>query len=126
MPDAVFHAEVSMIGADALSFIKDKMLILFNEKIAETNPDIANVCILIKNQELLSPVCPGNLLILGGDKYRVTAVGSVANKNLESLGHCVIQFDGKEIAELPGNIHVEDLGMPEVKESMKILCMPNN
>lgn len=49
----------------------------------------------------------GDVLWLGTASYRILAVGEVANRNLESLGHLVIKFNGREEPELPGDVCVE-------------------
>ena len=41
------------------------------------------------------------------EEYKITAVGSGANKTIEELGHATIKFDGSPEAENPGTIHVE-------------------
>ena len=43
---------------------------------------------------------------LNDKNYRVTAVGSVATANLRQLGHITLNFDGADIAELPGTVHL--------------------
>ncbi len=43
---------------------------------------------------------------LNDKNYRVTAVGRVATANLRQLGHITLNFDGADIAELPGTVHL--------------------
>ncbi|MCV5198420.1 PTS glucitol/sorbitol transporter subunit IIA, partial [Escherichia coli] len=49
---------------------------------------------------------PGQQMKLNDKNYRVTAVGRVATANLRQLGHITLNFDGADIAELPGTVHL--------------------
>jgi len=40
-------------------------------------------------------------------RFRLTAIGEVANENLAQLGHFVVHFDAATTASLPGAISVE-------------------
>ena len=40
-------------------------------------------------------------------RFRLTAVGEMANANLAQLGHLVVHFDAASTANLPGTISVE-------------------
>jgi PTS system glucitol/sorbitol-specific IIA component len=40
-------------------------------------------------------------------RFRLTAVGEMANANLAQLGHLVVHFDAATTANLPGTISVE-------------------
>lgn len=43
---------------------------------------------------------------IGEQRYRVTAVGSVAEQNLRELGHITLCFDGQNEAKFPGTVHL--------------------
>ena len=72
-------------------------------------PELAEISILHEPSELLADVQPGDCIsIEDGQRYRVTAVGELANDNIRELGHLVMRFDGRDTPELPGYICVED------------------
>lgn len=56
--------------------------------------------------ELTAELSPGQQMKLNDKNYRVTAVGRVATANLRQLGHITLNFDGADIAELPGTVHL--------------------
>lgn len=117
----VFKAEVTSLGKEMLASIEEKMIILFNDNVKKTASEIADYCVLIKDYELLAQICTGHVLHMSGKQYKVTAVGDVANENLKLLGHCSLCFDGSETSELLGNVHFEDIGVPDVKPGDSIL-----
>ena len=57
----------------------------------------------------------GDVLWLGTASYRILAVGEVANRNLESLGHLVVKFNGRKEPELPGDVCVEQKPLVALK-----------
>ena len=47
-------------------------------------------------------------------EYLITAVGDIAQSNLETLGHLTVVFSGAKEAGLPGSICVEAKPMPKL------------
>jgi len=117
MGKAGYRAKVVGIGGSALSFLEHKMVVFFDHK---CGPDLAEYSVLLDG----GGVCdfePGDHLILGDERYQILAVGEVANKNLEALGHAVIKFDGKTSAELPGCFHVEAKEIVEITTGLSVV-----
>ena len=56
-----------------------------------------------RKQDILNTKC---FMKLNDKNYRVTAVGRVATANLRQRGHITLNFDGADIAELPGTVHL--------------------
>ena len=50
----------------------------------------------------------------------MTAVGDIAQSNLETLGHLTVVFSGAKEAGLPGSICVEAKPMPKLAIGSKI------
>lgn len=69
-------------------------------------PTILRVIALYQASELTAELSPGQQMKLNDKNYRVTAVGRVATANLRQLGHITLNFDGADIAELPGTVHL--------------------
>jgi len=52
---------------------------------------------------------------LDGVPFKITAVGDVAERNLASLGHITVLFNGATQSPLPGTICVEQKEIPDLK-----------
>ena len=63
----------------------------------------------------MQTVEPGDTVIIDGNHFRVLAVGEVANTNLKNLGHLILKFNGKNAAQLPGDVNVEEKPVPAVE-----------
>lgn len=116
--NAIYTTKVVGIGASALSFLDEKMIIFFNKQAQDA---LAEYSILLDDLEGDGEIVPGSRLWLGDKSFCVTAVGEVANKNFRELGHAVIHFDGKAEAGLPGEIHVEDIAIPEIMAGLSVV-----
>jgi PTS system glucitol/sorbitol-specific IIA component len=79
------------------------MIILFGMEAPE---DLAEYCYKITNKNLSTSICRTAKLVIDGAIFPITAVGNVVEKNLTTLGHITISFDGSEQATLPGTLHV--------------------
>jgi len=98
-----FNAKITQIGQYAADALEDNMLILFNQTAPD---DVADYCFIHDQGNDVGIISTDSTLLLGGYDYVVTAVGSIANRNLETLGHITIKFDAQSVAEYPGTIHV--------------------
>ncbi len=66
-------------------------------------------------QLLLEPVSAGDIIHLDEARFKVLAVGDVANNNLSALGHIIVKFNGQEVPEMPGDICTEIGKLPEIR-----------
>ncbi|MBB6217410.1 PTS system glucitol/sorbitol-specific IIA component [Anaerosolibacter carboniphilus] len=107
-----YQSIITGIGAMALSFLDEKMIILFNENAPAA---LAEISILHTIEEFLRDIEAGDILVLSGEKYVVTAVGDEANKTFKLMGHCTLKFTGKTEADLPGCIELQGKEIPEIK-----------
>lgn len=113
-----FYSKVTRIGGSVPEFIQAGILVLFREQVP---PELQDIAILHAPSTFQQEVATGQVLRLGAAKFRVTAVGSVANRNLRELGHAVIKFNGLTAPELPGDLCVEALAIPDLKIGDPIL-----
>ena len=106
--------ENKIIGAGDMvsAFQGEKMFILFGDNAPDTLKDF---CYTIDIKDTNKEISVGQILDIDGSKFEITAVGNVAEKNLTSLGHMTVAFDGAKEASLPGSIYVENADMPELK-----------
>ena len=56
----------------------------------------------------------GQTVKIGGQSYKITAVGSEAPTTLAGLGHCTFNFSGQSEVDLLGTIYVENKPLPEL------------
>lgn len=82
---------------------EEKMLITFGDIPDES---LADYCVIIDVPENNKDIQVGNQLVIGCEKYLITAVGDVANETFARLGHVTIRFDGAKEPLLEGTIHV--------------------
>lgn len=100
----IYQSKISAIGALAQEALADDFMITFCDG---APAELAEYCFTHQLGELKQALTPGQLIQFGRQKYKITAVGEVANQNLRELGHITIRFDGQPHAELPGAVHVE-------------------
>ncbi|WP_435952428.1 PTS glucitol/sorbitol transporter subunit IIA [Dryocola sp. BD626] len=99
----IYQTTITHIGQCAREALDDNMLITFREG---APADIQDFCFIHCHGELTGTLRPGIGFELNGQHYDVTAVGEVAQQNLQELGHITLRFDGGERAEYPGTVHV--------------------
>lgn len=115
---SVFTTTVLSIGSEAELFKKKKMVILFGKDA----PDVlADYCYNIEIHPVKEEIKVNQTLIIGEQKYRITAVGSVVLTNLDTLGHITIKFDGSTVPELAGTLYVEDKAVPKISVGTTII-----
>lgn len=107
----IYENRINGCGSMVSAFKEENMFIMFGDNAPDTLKDF---CYTVDVKNTNDKIRKGQYLIIDGNKYRITAVGDVAEKNLVNLGHVTISFDGSECATLPGTINVENLKMPEL------------
>ncbi|MDF1520315.1 MAG: PTS glucitol/sorbitol transporter subunit IIA [Brevefilum sp.] len=100
-----YQATVTEIGPLVVEFVNAGILVFFG---AKAPPELREFSIIHDGKELLENVEPGDEVVIDDASYKVLAVGEVANTNLGNLGHLVMKFNGMEVAELPGDVCVEE------------------
>lgn len=113
----IFETQVESIGEEATDFYSEKMLILFGE---EVTSDLQPYCFQIKVNPVKKKITEEMYLGFDSQLYKITAIGSVAQSNLEQLGHITIRFDGENEAAQAGTIHVSANPLPNIKIGTKI------
>lgn len=100
----IFQTHVIGIGEQAPQMIDEaNMIILFGEG---APADLAEYCYQIEQNELSGGIVPGGYLVIDRVRYLITAVGDLVERNLSTLGHITISFDGSDQVSLPGTLHV--------------------
>ncbi|WP_282859462.1 PTS glucitol/sorbitol transporter subunit IIA [Pseudoclavibacter helvolus] len=106
----IYESTVTGSGPEATSFLEERLLVTFGQDAPDALKDY---CYIIDIEALQGTIEVGQRLVLGTESFPITAVGSVAGKNLEQLGHVTIAFTGLDEAEMDGTIYV-DAGSEEL------------
>lgn len=112
MAKTIYSTVVTELGESVNEFLDQGMLIMFKENAPQ---ELAEFCILHSENDLREDVQPGDVLTIGENSFRITAVGDAVNENLANLGHITLNFDGAEEAELPGTLSLEEKEINAVK-----------
>jgi len=100
-----YETTVVDIGEMAKKFFSQRIMVLFTKK--EMPLEMKDISIMHSGGELAEDVKTGDIVKLGSRTYTVTAVGKNANSNLRLMGHACLKHDGKQIPEMPGDIHLK-------------------
>lgn len=101
---------ITEIGPDAGDLIAGGVLILFAEG---APPELAEVSVLHRTQsfnETTAPA-PGTRIAIGEVEAVLTGVGPLAWAKLSELGHVVMNFNGAETPERPGELCVSPVDL---------------
>lgn len=107
----VYENIIKDMGSEVAAFEDQEMFILFGDNAPDTLKDF---CYIIDIKNVNKTIEKGQTLVLNGEKYAITAVGNVAEKNLVGLGHITVSFTGATEAALPGTIYVEQKAAPKL------------
>lgn len=108
----IYENTIKDQGACAEEFREENMIVLFGDSAPE---EIKDFCYWVDVAPINGTIAPGQTLKVGGESYKITAVGSEAAVTLAGLGHCSFKFSGQTEVELLGTIYVENKPMPEIK-----------
>ncbi len=113
----LYKSTVTEIGELVPSFIAEGMLVFFGESAPE---ELRTFCIIHKLEHAEGQVKEGDVVSIDGHEFEVLSVGSVANDNLYNLGHLNLKANGNTVADLPGDVSIAKVSLPEVKIGTKI------
>ena len=116
----IYENKVKAFGDLADAFIDEEMIILFGDNAPDT---LADYCYSIDINPVKETIKVGQSFMFDGVSYKITAVGEIAEKNLENLGHITVAFNGSIGPVLPGTICVEKKEMPKIKIGSEIIIL---
>ncbi|GMA50864.1 PTS sorbitol transporter subunit IIA [Alicyclobacillus contaminans] len=109
----MWKSVVTHIGAMALEFVDDKVLVFFGPAAPDALRDVS---IIHESAEPFSgSLCVGDKLVVDGQDYEISKVGTQAQGNLQELGHISVYFTDAPDDILPGSIYVTPHRVPQVK-----------
>lgn len=112
-----YKTVISSIGEEVEALLDGGVLILYADG---APPELAEVSVLHR-VEASSPDVPrvGSVLRIGEASAVVTAVGPSAWNKVSELGHVVINFNGSQNAERPGEICATSIDSGQLFTGMK-------
>ena len=115
---SIYLTEITRIGPEVEGLLEEaETLILFEEG---APPELAEMSVLHEHSEKREePPEAGDVVVLDGREFEITAVGDSAWKNMLQIGHASFKFNGAREVELPGEICVEGPGPGDVGESLR-------
>jgi PTS system glucitol/sorbitol-specific IIA component len=115
---SIYLTEVTKVGPEVEELLEEaRTLVLFEEG---APPELAEMSVLHEHSEKREePPEAGDVMVIAGREYRITAVGESAWKNMLKLGHASFKFNGAKEVELPGEICLEESGSGDVGQSIR-------
>jgi glucitol/sorbitol PTS system EIIA component len=110
-----YQGTILSIGPLVEEFKQAGILVFFGEGAPE---ELLDFSIIHDARELKKPVAAGDIVTIKEEKYKVLAVGDVANTNLANLGHLILKFNGEDTARLPGDVNLEAKPVPDIDVGM--------
>ena len=108
----LYKSTVTEIGELVPSFVAEGILVFFGESAPE---ELRTFCIIHKVEHQEGQVKEGDTVTIDGQGFEVLAIGSVANDNLYNLGHLNLKANGNTVADLPGDVCIAQVELPEIK-----------
>ena len=98
-----YSTTIAEIGPEAGEMLNGGVLILFGEPLPEA---LAEVSIVHRPTRTLSghTISVGDTVSLAGTDLRIDAVGDLATRNLDDLGHIVLYLNHPDQKLLPGAV----------------------
>ena len=119
----LYRSTVTEIGELVPTFVAEGMLVFFGEGAPE---ELKTFCIIHKVEHQEGQVKPGDMVSIDDHSFEVLAVGSVANDNLYNLGHLNLKADGNTEADLPGDVCIPQVELPEITIGTKLEITRSN
>ncbi|WP_394238461.1 PTS glucitol/sorbitol transporter subunit IIA [Niallia oryzisoli] len=113
----IYENKVINVGPLANSFLEEKMFILFG---TEAPQDLKDFCYNINVLDTDGEIKAGQTLFINNDSFEITSVGNLVQRNLTTLGHITLRFDGSASAELPGTLYLENKEIPVIEEGTEL------
>ena len=93
MGKAIFQTEIIELGEQVDAFFEEGMFVLFGDNVPDTLKDF---CHFIDQKKVDGTIKKGDKLVVDQKEYLITAVGDIAQSNLETLGHLTVVFSGRK------------------------------
>ena len=102
----IYRNQICAVGSQAESFLSEKMLVTFGGKAPD---ELRDFCYALPEATSSGTIGVGDVLAIGEHRFPITAIGALAQRNLDSLGHVTLVFDGADEPRLEGALHVRSV-----------------
>lgn len=116
-PTVRYATTVTSVGVLVPDFVEQGMLIIFGDN---APAELHEICALHSPEITVGGVEPGDVLWLDDASFTILSVGSVANANLSALGHVSFKANGSTDAQLPGDISLESVPLPQLRQGSRV------
>ena len=101
-----YQSTVVDIGPEVAEMAAAGVFILFAEPLPEA---LAEVSVVHRPSQTLEghTIGTGDTVVIGGKELTITAVGDIATKNLDELGHVVLYVNHEDQKTLPGSVQAD-------------------
>jgi glucitol/sorbitol PTS system EIIA component len=106
-----YRTTVVSVGPEAGDMLAGGVLILYAEPLPDALADVS-VVHSPDHRDADLAIGVGDVVSVGGHELTITAVGDLAAKNLDELGHVVLYVDQPDQKLLPGAVHAAG-GLPD-------------
>jgi PTS system glucitol/sorbitol-specific IIA component len=118
-----YRTTVVKVGPEAGDMLAAGVVILYAEPLPDALADVS----VVHRPDHRDPhltLGVGDVVSIGGQELTVTAVGDIATKNLDELGHVVLYVDQPDQKLLPGAVHATG-GLPDPRPGHVIEFRPS-
>ena len=112
MSEVVYSTTVTAVGELVSDFAEQGVLVWFGEN---APIELHEFSIIHRPEIVLRAPIVGDMLKINNAMFNVLAVGSVSSENLLNLGHLDLKANGLNEPEMPGDVNVEAVPLPQVK-----------
>lgn len=113
--------KITAIGESAISQ-KDPLIILFGEQATEELRKVSVIQSAVSEEQLVSLESAGKILF-GDQEYTILDVGTLANDNLNTIGHITLNFaqppEAKE-DRIENGVYLSPFNLPELTVGLEI------
>ncbi|PLS83717.1 MAG: PTS sorbitol transporter subunit IIA [Chloroflexi bacterium] len=106
----IYEIIVTAVGPLVEEFTEAGVWVFFHDNAPE---ELAEFALLHRADAPREPIAAGQLLEIDDQRFTITAVGDIANTNIRELGHLVLKANGANETELPGEVCIEALPLPQ-------------
>lgn len=117
----LYELQITGIGPLVDEFTAAGVWVFFR---ADAPSELTEFALLHESGPPQTAVAPGQRLTIGAEAYEITAVGDVANDNLQALGHLVLKANGATEPELPGDVCIAARPLPEPTVGLTLQFWP--
>ena len=123
MPQVVYSSTVTAVGELVPEFAEQGVLVWFGEN---APIELHEFSIIHRPDVALRAPEVGDILKLNEMVFNVLAIGSVSSENLLNLGHLDLKANGLTEPEMPGDVNVEAMPLPNVKigDRLTVISLP--